>query len=858
MSSAANRIEMRCIVFGDMVASTPRSVEDTQQGKWAEHIADIMHCLDLWHELLHPFHMEFFRPMGDGFLATFPAPALTALYAVVHACEAWEKDPVCRGFPMRIGMHVGSVIVKPDGDPQGPDVNRAQRIMSQAGGGEVLVSSAYADMVGPYLPPDYALHDLGKHRLKGFKSPVRLYRVSAPGLPDRPRVCSRDKPDNLPVALDPFVGRKQERVTLRRLLTDTVRRGITLTGPAGCGKTRLAVEVAREIQSHFPDGVHFVALEEATGADGVLARIATTLSIPLSIHTDPHEALRIALAELRTLLILDNFEQVLSAAGVVAGLLKALPSLHILVTSRVRLGYQGEQVRDLDPLPVPPESAGYPKIQNAESVKLFVERAKAANSRFRLTPANAADVAALCRIVEGLPLALEIVAAQVRYRPLSRLREMRAELLDISAATIDAPERQRSLRATFDWSYEHLSASDRLLLAQLSLFETAFDDDEVFEVCTGRDLEAGLHRLQDSGLVCRPQEESSRPYRLPVPVREYARERLGRPTDTLRTRFIAAFTRRAQHLHDLWRHHAEAKALHGIRTDLENFRVAWSMACEDDRQEVIADLGLAVTFFATALPQSANIEPWLDRTERVLRQRDDKRRLGFLANTRARLAGRRGEFGEALKHQRASLDSILEAGLPAERADAHSTLAYFALRAQDYPTAERYAELGMQLGRRHGAKEPEAVAYLVLAQVLKTSHRERAKQLAEHSLALFREQGICRGMSHADIVLAEIAEADGEPAAAEIYYRDALSLCMGEGEDVQVVRCLEFIAGFYARHDNADMAADLLAAAAGAKRILGMPPAAGLELPKVVIEKTGAIPLDAAVERVLSASPVTA
>ena len=511
---------------------------------------------------------------------------------------------------------------------------------------------------------------------------------------------------------------------------------------------------------------------------------------------------------------------------------------------------------NLAPLNVPEPSASYRSIAASDSVKLFVDRVITRNNRFRMTAANASEIAELCRVVEGLPLALELVAAEARYRSLSRLREMRAELLDISTDIVGLPERQRSLRAAFDWSYRQLNERTRILFGQLGLFDTSFGEDHVFDVCTGDDIETGLRQLRDKGLVCYEETDGDRPYRLLVPLREYARERLGPPTGAVRQRFIAAFTRRAQNLREKWYANAEPQALAGIRADLENFRATWQMACEDDIPEVISDLGEAVTFFATALPREANIESWVEKTHHALRCIGDTYRLGRLHNTQARLASRRGAFVEAVQYQQAALDHLMEQCSPYELADAHSTLAFFALRAQNYRMAEHHARLGMEYGAKHSADEPEAVALFVLAQVLSAVDPAQALQMAARSMALFRERGNARGMAHASAALAQIEEATGNIAVAETHFRNALGFCWGQGEEVQVVRCLEALARFYSHHGDRSFARLLFACAASAQRSLGMPETARLALPEHIDKELGETrpSLSDVVERVLSAS----
>jgi len=664
-------------------------------------------------------------------------------------------------------------------------------------------------------------------------------------------------PGVLPAALDRFIGRKRERTEIRRALTRGVPPCLTIVGAAGSGKTRLALQVAQEAQKDFPDGVYFVSLEETGEPGSVLTRIAAALSLAISPNANPLPLLQNALSAHRVLLVLDNFEQVLPAADVLASLVKAVPTLRLLVTSREPLKMYGERVYDLDPLPVPAQEADYAEIRSNDSVRLFAERAQAATRQFKLTEANAAEVAALCSDLSGLPLAIELVASEARYRPLSRLlAEIRAELMDIEGALSDAPARQRSLRAAFDWSYRQLDEADRLLFAELGLFETAFSEEMARDVCTVTGVREGLRRLRDKSLICYEGGNRERPSRLLIPAREYARMHLGRPEGPLRQRFIAAFTRRAQALRDRYYNREEPEALCGIQADLDNFRTAWGYACEDNDVETIAELGLAVTFFAPLVPRSANLEAWVGETERALSCLNDRRGLGRLYNTRARLANLRGNFVEAVTYQQAALANMVEIATPAEIADLHSTLAFFALRAHDPETAERHARLGIELGRHAGEIEPEAVALFVLASVLTPRDLEQATQMAERSVHLFRQQGQYRGMAHAHIALAAIADACGKIPEAEAHYLEALRLCKEQHADVIAARCLEALGKFYGRRGKVAIADYLLLAATQIQKILGMPETARHALPTRPAEMIGDIPpLGQVLEYMLSAPP---
>ena len=848
MSDTNPRTKMFCIVFSDIVGSTVRA----EAARRAGYEEDYMRCLclfrEFWEQNLRRHNAQFIKGTGDGVLATF-ADVATAFRAVTAIRQTLDSHVDLQHFPVRIGMHVGAVGTDAGGDLVGMEVNRAERVMSQGGEGHVLLSDACAALLRPHLPPEYSLHDLGERPLKGFDAHMRLYQLRAPWLvetvPDswHTRLQSR-----LPILTDPFIGREQDRKKLHGYLADPVRRCVSLIGSPGAGKTRLALQVAQDAQNDFPDGVLFVPLEETSSPAAVLSRIASALSVNLSPSADALHVLQNTLSGRRILLILDNFEQALAARDALVKLLESVPHLHLLVTSREPLRVRGERIYDLDPLTPPPENATLSVLRRCESVRLFVERAKAKNSHFKLTAANAADVAALCRAVSGLPLALEILAAETRYVPLQRLRLESAAMLDYGS--------ERTLRATFDLSYQRLNESERMLFAQLGLFETAFSEEDVYDVCTGSDLGSGLRILCEKKLICFDTNVEGRPYGLLIPLREFARACPGDPKGAVRQRFIATFTRRAQALRADLSNYAELQAMQGVQANLEHLRKAWDFACTDGLQEAILELGTAVTPFAPLLPHSAGLASWVDVLERALKQAGGNARyLGDLYNTKARLAARDDKYLDAVKHQEQALQYFVQTEIPACLTDAYSTLAMFYLHINGFEKAQRYAQLAIELSKDINDAKSEAVGCFVLANVYRREKIEEAAVMADRSMKLFQDVGERSGIIQAHLALASIAEERADLLTAYQQYQNALELCCQIRSEVHITRCLERIGKFHGKHGNHEFANYLLLAASQGQQMLGIRETARLSLPAEISYSLSAEPpsLERAVERVLSA-----
>jgi predicted ATPase len=349
----------------------------------------------------------------------------------------------------------------------------------------------------------------------------------------------------VPVPASRFIGREREVRALRDLLAQPDVRLVTLTGPGGIGKTRLALEVAAGVRGRFRDDVSVVALDSVPSAGTVAPAIQQALGLRDVSGRDPIEVLKDSLRDQEMLLVLDGFERVIGAAPVVADLLEACADLKALVTSREVLRISGERVFDVPPLAVP-ESARLPAetLERSDAVRLFVDRAQAVSEGFRLDDANAPAVAEIARRLEGLPLAIELAAARVRMLPPAAiLSRLDSHLGLLTGGPRDLPERQRTLRRTIDWSYDLLEQRDRALLARLGVFVGGWTLDAVESVCADGDMDAveALSSLIDKSLVRQDGFACDEPrFTMLETMREYALERLTERGETERRRDLHA------------------------------------------------------------------------------------------------------------------------------------------------------------------------------------------------------------------------------------------------------------------------------------------------------------------------------
>jgi predicted ATPase/DNA-binding SARP family transcriptional activator len=486
---------------------------------------------------------------GDSTLTVFRR-ASDAVAAAVELREelGGTRWPDGLELRVRIALHTGEAHER-DGDYFGLALNRAARLRALAGGGTTVMSQSTAEIVQDRLPPGVDLVDLGRQDLRGLSRPENVFELRAGPLSvdaahaHSVRVGVRAgtaalrpgarRPHTLPDPLTSFVGRERELADLQEALAAT--RLLTLTGPGGCGKTRLALKAASELSNRFPGGVWWVELAALADEQLVGAAIAEALGVrPLPGMTELQAACAY-LATRRSLVILDNCEHLLSAcAGVAEALLQAAPEVAVLATGRAPLGVGGETDWRVPPLSLPrPGSAGSAEaLAGSDAVSLFVERARKVRRGFAVTDANAESIASLCSELDGQPLAIELAAARVRMLSVEQIAtgvSDRFRLLTGGPRT--ATPRQQTLRASVDWSHDLLSTHERLLLRRVAVFAGGFTLDAVDLVCAGDGVERDrtldlLGSLVDQSLVIAEERQLGVRYRLLETVRQYGLERL--------------------------------------------------------------------------------------------------------------------------------------------------------------------------------------------------------------------------------------------------------------------------------------------------------------------------------------------
>jgi predicted ATPase/class 3 adenylate cyclase len=445
---------------------------------------------------------------GDSFFAVFARAGDAVLCAqraqrALAECE-WPAGEVVR---VRMGIHTGAPEIH-GGDFVGLDVHRAARVMAVAYGGQVLVTEETRGALGARVE----LRDLGYHRLKDLPAPEHLFQLVAPGLESEFPLLRSLNRSNLPTPATGLIDRREEVARAIGLLTGPEVRLVTLLGPGGAGKTRLAIEVAGEAVGHYRDGVWILPLAPIPDPALMVSELARVLEVEPSAGEPLERAVSAALAERELLLVLDNFEHLLDGAGLVADVLASAPRVDVLSTSREPLRIRGEQRMDVPPLPLD------------DACKLFLARALEVRPELSLEGADRVAIERVCERLDGLPLALELAAARIAVFGPRALEARLAERLALPEGPRDLPERQRTLRATIDWSYRLLEPAEQQLFRALAPFVGGVRIDAA-EAIWGTDAADGLISLAEKNLLRRREDADGEPrFWMLETIREFACE----------------------------------------------------------------------------------------------------------------------------------------------------------------------------------------------------------------------------------------------------------------------------------------------------------------------------------------------
>ncbi len=716
---------------------------------------------------------------GDAFFFAFPT-APGAVSAAAAMTEALADGPI----EVRVGLHTGSPLLTDEGYV-GDDVHFAARVAASSHGGQVVLSQATAELVEPSdtVSQGPLLLDLGEHRLKDVAEAVSIFQLGVESFPPLKTISNT----NLPRPASSFVGRDIEVAAVLSRIEDGARL-VTLTGPGGSGKTRLALEAASSLVPEYRAGVFWVGLASLRDPALVTETIAQTLGAK--------EGLAEHISEREMLLLLDNLEQVIEAAPALSGLLQACPNLTLLVTSRERLRVQGEVE-----YPVPP-------LAEPEAVALFCERSQ-------LEPSE--EIAELCARLDNLPLAVELAAARAKALSPAQILERLSGRLDLLKGGRDADPRQQTLRATIEWSYDLLSLQEQELFARLSVFAGGCTLEAAEEVADA-DLDT-LQSLVEKSLL----RFTDKRYWMLETIREYAGERLEESGEQEQLERVHAdrYARLAVELSVSSRGRS-AETLEILRAEQGNMRAALEFGLQRDEAAVASDLIRGLWFHWLTTGSGSEAAAWANRylasareqlspLERFHTDLDVAEILRFAGDAETAMRLKR----ELVAIGRANPEAVMH-GIVIERSIAAtlSDLAYMELEAGRPEEARACGEEALALRRDLG--RPGGIAHALLALAAVAYYERdvvRARELYVEAIAGFEAAGSSGDVPEASIALAECELLLGRLDEAAALLRDTIPTLQEFPDQVVDVHALRVAGMLASARGNAECCATLFSVA---------------------------------------------
>ena len=770
---------------------------------------------------------------GESFFVVFESAA-----DAVACCAAAQRALAAHDWPagvavrVRMGLHSGEPSRHEDGYI-GIDVHRGARIMATAHGGQVVMSQVTWQLAHPGLPAELSVHDLGSHRLKDIDAPERIFQLIGPGLEEAfPPLKSLGAQTSLPVPATPLVGRVGNLERLCAAISAPDVRLLTLTGPGGVGKTRLALAAAASFSATSSYDVFFVALAAVRDAEVMWKTIAESLDAG---GGEPR-AVTEHLGDRQALLVLDNLEQLDGAAEVVAALLSAAPRVVVLATSRRPLHLQGEHELPVPPLEMPRDT-GVPEVAGCEAAQLFVQQAGMVRPGFAVTPDNAADIAAICRRLDGLPLAIELAASRVKLLAPRALLTRLDHSLGLSGADLERPSRQQTLRNTIAWSYDLLEPGIAGAFRRAGVFAGGCDLDALAAVTVADGDPAGSDPLDlvavllDVSLITVTEGADGEPRAgMLETIREYALERLAEAGEEEQARrrhaeHYAAFAEQAAQQLNGREHLAW---LDRLEAEHDNLRAALSWSLETgaaDGERVATGLRLVQAlgqfwFQHGHVPEGRR---WLERAI-DLAPDDTGAPLGRLAHWLGVLLDEQGELEAGLKFLERSLAIWRELGDRDQQARELNSLGITHRWLGHLDTARSMLEESAAIAREIGSDYRLAGALTNLGQAeSEAGNLDRAAQVLREALTLDRKQGDTWGVVLDQQSLAVVSLRAGRIAEANELVSATFDYVATSGDTATLVSAIEQSACIAAELGDGMRAARLAGAAEAIRDQAGTP-----------------------------------
>jgi predicted ATPase/class 3 adenylate cyclase len=732
------------------------------------------------------------RGEGDSAFVAFAAPS-DALACAVELQRAFLREPWPGRATIRVRMavHTGPAAARDD-DFFGPTVNRAARLRATAHGGQLIVSDVVRTEVGAALPPDVSFADLGLHRLKDLTRPEHVWQVNHPDLvTDFPALRSLEaRRHNLPVQLTTFIGRDLEVREVRKRLA--INALLTLLGPGGIGKTRLALQAAAESVDDFEHGIWLVELSPISDPELVAQHVAAVLGVREEAGRPLAESIAESLEERTVLLVLDNCEHVVETCADLADhLLRSSAGLRVLATSREPLGVYGEAVFALPPLELPDrDDARAESATESSAVRLFRDRAELADPHFVLDDDSAPVVTAICRRLDGIPLAIELAAALVRTAGVDEIAGRLTDRLGtLTTGPRTAPHRHRALRATLDWSHDLLSEADRALFARLAVFAGGCSASAAAAVCIGDGIDASdvpalLVRLVERSLLWVRDTSSGTRYEMLDTVHDYASERLveAGTEPAVRERHLAWCSDLGDRIRHGFFGPLRSELFLQLDADIDNVRTALAWATKA-RPRAAAELAAALVPYWQLRGLHTEGRRWIESLLAAVPDGDLLRTR--LLHGAGWLAFGQGDRVRAEERLTESLALARELRDPGAAGAALNALALAAVQGGRASEAKEMALQALNLQRRTGDEQQIAQALNVLGTASSLEgDLAGARNFFEEALAIARELRTKENVARLVMNLGNIALARLELDVAASLYEEALDLAVEMGDPV--------------------------------------------------------------------------
>jgi predicted ATPase/class 3 adenylate cyclase len=778
---------------------------------------------------------------GDSLSAVFSSAA-----DAVGCCVAAQRALACHDWPggatvrVRMGLHSGTPSRHED-NYIGMDVHRAVRIAAAAHGGQVVMSHVTWQLAQPGLSAELSVRDLGFHRLKDIVAPERIFQLAGPGLrEDFPPLKSLGTQTSLPAPTTPLVGRERDLDQLRAALAGPEVRLVTLTGTGGVGKTRLSLAAAAALGSAFPHGVFFVALAAVRDAEVMWKTLADSLDVSAEgMEVQASDAVIAYLAERRALLVLDNLEQLDGAAAVVAALLAAAPGLVVLATSRRPLHVMGEHEFPVPTLEVPSQ-VGVQEVAACAAARLFVQQAGMVRPGFTVSADNAADIAAICGRLDGLPLAIELAASRIKLLTARALLARLGHNLGLAGAEAGRPLRQQTLRNTVAWSYDLLAPGAAQAFRRMSVFAGGCDLDALAAVAApggepaGSDPLEPVAELQDVSLITVTEGIDGEPrIGMLETIRDYALDRLEHDDDLYGTqrRHAEHYAALAERARDQLDGPAQLTALDRLEADHDNLRaaLAWSLetpAAEGPGEGARAVIGLrlvqALILFWYHHGHATEGRRWLQRAM-DLAYADGGAPLAQVAHGLGVLMDTQGEPDAARRLFEGSLVIWRELGDRDMQARELNSLGIAHHHLGDLEAARPLLEESIAIARDAGNPVRLAAGLTNLGQLESTAGEfDRATEALREALTIDSEQGDLLGIALDQHSLALVSLRAGRPGEARDLLSGTFDYVASSGDISFLAHILELSAAITAALGDPLEAARLAGAAEPIRQQSGM------------------------------------